>query len=399
MYLISIYNTYIKLIKLSKMTQFNNINEFNKYLVDNIIKRELINYIKEIHSKFYNNIDISFMDYFTKICQKENKFCVNPINEFVNLKIKDKVIKSKDLLKTMIRSNLLENEDYQILLGHASLQDCKKYGGNNKKTYLLKPKAFKKLLIDIDDHKQRLRFIEYYLLLEECVSYYNTYQIQYQEKIINGITEDNKNLHIKMDEQSKKMDEQSKENKEQSKKIDELLKFGKYTTEKLDESKKDIQDLKDNIDILDDNIDDLREDINDLKEDKHEKCNDNDDNHYFSLIKLDIKNYQLTRGTGKRNDQVIQKFNIDAIKIDKEYTPNSVTFFTRVKNQLQKDLTDKLDEIKNNKKLKNKIKLKNLIKENVLFKIKSSKIILNKGSEIDLIEYLHKVNEKRKYDI
>ena len=57
-----------------------------------------------------------------------------------------------------------------------------------------------------------------------------------------------------------------------------------------------------------------------------------------------------------------------------------------------------MDEIKNNKKLKNKIKLKNLIKENVLFKIKSSKIILNKGSEMDLIEYLHKVNEKRKYD-
>jgi len=233
------------------MTQFNNINEFNNYLVDNVIKRDLINYIKEIHSKFYNNLDISFMDYFTKICQKENEFCVNPIHEFVNLKIKDKEIESAHLIRTIKRSNLIENEDYQILLSHAGEQDCKKYGGNNKKTYLLKPKAFKKLLIDIDDHKQRLRFIEYYLLLEECVSYYNTYQIQYQEKTINGITEDNKNLHIK---------------------IDELLKFGKATVEKLDEtnekldeSKRDIQDLKDNIDILDDNIDDLREDINDLK--------------------------------------------------------------------------------------------------------------------------------------
>ena len=58
-----------------------------------------------------------------------------------------------------------------------------------------------------------------------------------------------------------------------------------------------------------------------------------------------------------------------------------------------------MEEIKNNKKLKNKIKLKNEVKENILFKIKGSKIILNKGSEMDLIEYLHKVNEKRKYDL
>jgi archaellum component FlaC len=387
------------------MTQFNTITEFNNYLVDNTIKKDLTMYIKEIHYKFYNNLDISFMDYFIKICQRENEFCVNPINEFINLKIKDKEIESYTLIKTLKRSNLIENEDYQILLHHVVEQDCKKYGGNNKKTYLLKPKAFKKVLIDIDDHKQRLRFIEYYLLLEECVSYYNTYQNQYQEKIINGITEDNKNLHVKMDEQTKKMDEQTK-------KMDELLNFGKATVEKLDatstkldESKKNIDELKENIENLDnniddlnDNIDDLKDDINNLKEDKHEKCNNDTYNHFFSLIKLDIKNYQIIRGTGKRNNQVIQKYNVEDIKINNEYTPNSITFFTRVKDELKEDLQNKLDAIKNNKKLKNKIKLKNIIKENVLFKIKNNKIILNMGSEIDLIEYLHKVNEKRKYD-
>ena len=380
------------------MTQFNNINEFNNYLVDNVIKRDLTTYIKTIHSKFYNNLDISFMDYFTKICQKENEFCVNPITEFINLKIKDKEIESYTLIKTLKRSNLIENEDYKVLLHHVVEQKTDNRGGNNKKIYLLKPKAFKKLLIDIDDHKQRLRFIEYYLLLEECVSYYNTYQIQYQEKINNTISEENIKLH-------EKMDIQITENREQTIKIDELLNFGKITVEKLDvtstkldESKKDIEELKDNIYILDDNIDELKEDINNLREDKHERCEDDDNDHYFSLVKLDIENYKIIRGTGKRNDQIIQKFNIDDIKIDKEYTPNSITFFTRVKEQLKEDLREQLDDIKNNKKIKNKLQLKKKIKENVLFKIKNNKIILNYGSEMDLIEYLHKINDMRRYE-
>ena len=129
------------------MTQFNNINEFNNYLVDNIIKRDLINYIKEIHSKFYNNLDISFMDYFTKICQKEHEFCVNPIYEFVNLKIKDKDIESAHLIRTLKSSNLIENIDYKVLLSSAGEQKTYNRGGNNKKLYLLKPKAFKKITI------------------------------------------------------------------------------------------------------------------------------------------------------------------------------------------------------------------------------------------------------------
>ena len=379
------------------MTQFNNINEFNNFKSEHLTNFNLINYFKNVHSIFYKDIDITFMDYFLEICQHDDKFVIH------HDKLKEyKVIENGNgnkILSILKRRNLIENVDYRVA---EDSHPVKQGGFVYKNTYYLTPYAFKICLIKSNKSN---KYAKYYLLLEKIFNYYNDYQLKYTAMLLSGkdIKIDNLIKEMdeqskKMDEQSKKMDEQSKENKEQSKKIDELLKFGKYTTEKLDESKKDIQDLKDNIDILDDNIDDLREDINDLKEDKHEKCNDNDDNHYFSLIKLDIQNYQLTRGTGKRNDQIIQKFNIDAIKIDKEYTPNSVTFFTRVKNQLQKDLTDKLDEIKNNKKLKNKIKLKNLIKENVLFKIKSSKIILNKGSEIDLIEYLHKVNEKRKYD-
>ena len=375
-----IFNQYIqsiyKINKQSKMTQFNNINEFNNFNSEYLTKMNLIEYFKKVHSVFYKDIDITFMDYFLEICQNDDKFVIH------HDKLKEyKVIESDDSQKVfniLKRRNLIENIDYRITVDG---EPVKQGGFVYKNTYYLTPYAFKICLIKSNKSN---KYAKYYLLLEKIFNYYNDYQQKYTAMLLSG--------------KDTKIDNLIKENKDQSRKIDELLNFGKSTVEKLDEVKKDNENLREDIEHLDDNIDDLREDINNLKEDKHERCEDDYKDHYFSLIKLCISTYQLTRGTGKRNDQVIQKFNIDDVKIDKEYTPNSVTFFTRVKEQLNKDLQKKLDEIKNNKKLKNKIKLKNEIKENVLFKIKSSKILLNKGSEMDLIEYLNNINEKRKYE-
>ena len=372
------------------MTQFNNINEFNNFNSEHLTKMDLIDYFKKVHSVFYKDIDITFMDYFLEICQHDDKFVIH------HDKLKEyKVIENGNgnkILNILKRRNLIESIDFEVAVdGHLRIQG----GISTQNIYHLTPYAFKICLIKSNKSN---KYAKYYLLLEKIFNYYNDYQQKYTAMLLSG-------KDTKIDEQSKNINDMKIQIDDQSRKIDELLNFGKATVEKLDatnikldEVKKDNEELKDNIDILDDNIDDLREDINNLREDKHERCEDDDNDHYFSLIKLDIKNYKFIRGSGKRNDQVIQKFNIDNIKIDKEYTPNSITLFTRVKEQLNKDLQKKLDEIKNNKKLKNKIKLKNLIKENVLFKIKNSKIILNQGSEMDLIEYLHKVNEKRKYD-
>jgi hypothetical protein len=100
-------------------------------------------------------MDISFLDYSLKICLKKAKFCINPIEEFVNLGIKEKEIQSKHLKDTMIRSGLVENEDFEL----THVRELRKQGGSSiKNIYLLKPKSFKKLLLDINDHKQQLEY-------------------------------------------------------------------------------------------------------------------------------------------------------------------------------------------------------------------------------------------------
>ena len=40
----------------------NTIQEFNNNLANNLTKYELNEYFNDIHSKFYNNIDISFIE-------------------------------------------------------------------------------------------------------------------------------------------------------------------------------------------------------------------------------------------------------------------------------------------------------------------------------------------------
>jgi len=341
------------------MTQFNTITEFNNYLVDNTIKKDLTIYIKEIHSKFYNNLDISFMDYFIKICQRENEFCVNPINEFINLKIKDSKIRSNNLIITLNRSNLIENEDYKILLSHVEEQDClllhvqqqkpDNRGGKNKKTYLLKPKAFKKLLIDINDHKQRLRFIEYYLMLEECISYYNTYQIQYQEKLLSG-----RDIRI---------DEILKENKEQSKKIDDLLNFAKDTKVQNNDLNENINDLHEKLDETNEHLEDIKEKLDSATDDRVPKPKDLKNTNSFILFQISLTKFYILKCQRRSIKTSIKKLNvkykslIEILNID--YNPNTINLFQRLK-----------EELTNNLKFKNsEIELKKLTKEDLIRKI------------------------------
>ena len=81
--------------------QYNDIEHLCKYLVKKRISLTLVEFIKFVHQEFYSEMDISFLDYSLKICLKKNEFCVNPIEEFVNLGVKDKEIESSKLLLTI----------------------------------------------------------------------------------------------------------------------------------------------------------------------------------------------------------------------------------------------------------------------------------------------------------
>ncbi len=158
------------------------ITDYNTQLINTLSKIMLTDYIKTVHELFYKDIDISFMDYSLKICQRSDEFCINPVEELVKLGVKDNKIQSNHLKDTLHRSGLVENIDY--LLTH--VREQVRSGTKHKIIYLLKPDSFKKMLLDLNDHKQRLRFINYFALIEKCISYYNTYQQLYTEKILSG---------------------------------------------------------------------------------------------------------------------------------------------------------------------------------------------------------------------
>ncbi len=125
------------------MSQYNNINEFNIDLSEKQVRIDLNNYFKEIHAKFYPNIDISFMDYFLDLTKNEGEFIVDhqKLKEYGVLTNVDTTQKIK---KNLERLFLTENEDYRV----AQVSQPVKQGGfSTKNEYKLTPYAFKLCLI------------------------------------------------------------------------------------------------------------------------------------------------------------------------------------------------------------------------------------------------------------
>jgi hypothetical protein len=69
----------------------NLLIQYNTQLINTLSKVILTDYIKAVHELFYKDIDISFMDYSLKICQKGDEFCINPVDE-LNIKV-DELLK------------------------------------------------------------------------------------------------------------------------------------------------------------------------------------------------------------------------------------------------------------------------------------------------------------------
>ena len=99
------------------MSQFNTIKELNIYLSKNLTNMKLSEYFKEIHNKFYSNIDISFINYFLELCEHENEFIVDN-NKLLEYGVLSNIDSSKEIKKVLNRLLLVEGEDY--LLGHVA---------------------------------------------------------------------------------------------------------------------------------------------------------------------------------------------------------------------------------------------------------------------------------------
>lgn len=170
---------------------------YAKYLADTLTKITMTIFFKEIHTRFYSEYDISFMDFFLEIIDKDGEFCIEhyKLVEYGVLTSSE----SSDIRKKLNRHNMKEYVDFTI--GTRSVRG--KSGSTTKKVYYLTPDAFKKCLMNTQKHpSQKIDpeiYSDYFLLLEKVYKYYSNYEKMYSNKIIEQKDD-------KIDEQTKKID-------------------------------------------------------------------------------------------------------------------------------------------------------------------------------------------------
>ena len=149
----------------------NNINEimaYNKQLADTLTNVTLSDYTTELHTRFYSNIDISFMKYFMDLIKCDNQFVVEheKLIEFGVII----TTRSNDIKRQMDQYEFEEGKDY---LMH-------NVGRSNKKIYILTPGTFKLALIR---SKNTRIYATYYMFIEKLQSYYAYYERDYVKKL------------------------------------------------------------------------------------------------------------------------------------------------------------------------------------------------------------------------
>ena len=151
----------------------DNIRIYNKELIEGKKNPSIVEYVKALNEKFYK-IDISFIDDFLKLVGTNE--CIIPhmmLEKYGVLTIVDKKTnkenteKAKRLLKQL---NLFDNL-YKVTNIGDQLPSGKKY----KNEYLLSPYAFKLCLMRSQNTR---KYANYFLLLEECVKYFNDFHLE-----------------------------------------------------------------------------------------------------------------------------------------------------------------------------------------------------------------------------
>jgi hypothetical protein len=184
--------------KLSELydIKFETIDVLNEYLVNNNYESVLIDYIKLIHNNFNANTNLILLNNLNRYIIKDNEFCIDAELYYKYRNIYNKHFdyknynpKSIDILRVLNKSNLTKDKDYILLSIEQKSETSKEI--KYKNSYILNPKAFKKILINIDIQSIRIIFIEYYIFIEECIKYFNNYIKlklikNYKEKLINN---------------------------------------------------------------------------------------------------------------------------------------------------------------------------------------------------------------------
>lgn len=224
--LLTLSEVKLSLIKDKKII-FKNFEDFNIYLVNYSIKISILDYIKCVHLYFFKHVNINLLNDFLNYCKDDKLFNISD-----EILIKYKLIKdnTEDSLETFIKSNNLElDKDYRIRKINNINKETKSKSVN--KDYKFTSRILKQCLLKNNNILQSeannsISYIDYYLLLENCILHYTNYQTNLYNKL--GFIKDIK--------------------------LDNLIKNYEYQSEKINLVYSDIENLNSQNKILNNNI-------------------------------------------------------------------------------------------------------------------------------------------------
>ncbi len=212
------------------------IMDYINELIATSAKPNLRDFAMELHNRFYQNIDISFMDEFLEMASQENE------NRFVvhHDRLKKYGIatseRSSAIKDRLITLGLVENEDF--LLQDVLQQTKKGSGGSNKKVYHLTPESFFLALQRAQRRPNQevdpVIYARYFQFLQKVVRYYSEYQARAEAHRVAMLTAENITLIEKIDKQTAKIDEQSTEIAELKTIANQLIVYTKDCNAKID---------------------------------------------------------------------------------------------------------------------------------------------------------------------
>jgi len=324
------------------------IKEYNTYLVENQVNINIIEYVKEVN-KLEFKIDISFIDEFIELVSK-NECCIHH-NMLQKYGISNLKGTTNDIKKLLEQNEFIEKEDFDL----RNVSQVRSQGGTViKNEYYLHPRAFKICLIRSLKTK---KYAKYYLLLEECIKYFNDYQDKLKEKYIIKLKDKHKENKILIKEKDNKIDSLEeklntiiKNNEELLKSNEELLKYSRKAEknnrkleQKLDDTNDNLIDIKDELTESNKKLGYACKKLDIAVEDRVPKTEEHDKFESIAILKCTKKKalfrYYCIRGQLYHVNKRIKKKTTEEkyeelIRIDD--VSHSVNIWNRLKEKLKK---------------------------------------------------------------
>jgi hypothetical protein len=318
---------------------YSNVTDYNKYLIESKTQIDIIEYVKTVNKIIYN-IDIDFIDEFIELVSKD-ECCIHHslLQKYGILTLNEGTHHIRRLLN---QYEFIENIDFKL----ANFGEFNKGGRGNKIEYYLHPRAFKLCLMR---SLKKKKYANYYLLLEECVTYYKNYQDKLKEKYIIRLELKNNINKIIIQNQNDNISKLQTDVKLLLTKNDEILSENKVILSENKDMKKILEANQIRLDKTFDKLVGTHEEIRDIKDkldnatdDRVIKPKDKSTFEYLIILKTndpdELYKYYCIRCQKRAIPQrLAEKENYYEIKRI-GYTPNSINLYNRIKEKLGNNL-------------------------------------------------------------